>query len=91
MMPIDVHDPDFPDVYTDGVSVAAGPFGLTVTFLLSDPDQPREPRAPGRPVGRVRMSRQLAGAMIELLQKSIESAAEPSLTFSRSDGTEEAE
>jgi hypothetical protein len=78
MMP----DPDFPDIYTDGVSVAAGPYGLTLSFLLTDPlAQPPDLKLPGRIVGRVRMSPELAQALVKVLQRSLRNRPKPKLSF----------
>lgn len=52
---------DHPDFYTDGVAVSVGPFGITITFQLSQPSTEVGPHVdPNEIVGRVRMSVALA-------------------------------
>lgn len=75
-------EPDFPDIYADGVSVAAGPYGLTMTFLLTDPLDPNpDPKLPGRIVGRLRVGPLLAEAMASIVQRSLQNMPAPRLTF----------
>ena len=75
-------DPDFPDVPCDGVSVAAGPYGLAVSFLLTDPYEDRsDAKLPGRIVARVRLSPLLAQALADVLVRSIANMPAPHLTF----------
>jgi hypothetical protein len=62
--------PDFPDVFADSVAVTAAPFGFTFTFLLTDPDA--GPDGNPRPVGRVRISPELASAFVGLLTSAVE-------------------
>lgn len=61
-----------PDIYADGVSISAGPAGLTITLLLSQPQISGPGLAP-KAVGRVRMSLTLGEALIELTRSAIES------------------
>ena len=50
---------DYPDLYADGFSLTAGPFGVTVTLHRSDPTGEAGPHQdPNVVVGRVRFSRQ---------------------------------
>jgi hypothetical protein len=68
-------DLEFPDLYADGLQVASGPYGLTMTFYLSDPDNPGPA---GRRIGRVRVSTTLGEALADILKQSIaEPAAKP--------------
>ena len=56
---------DFPDFYADGIGVSVGPFGVTVTFQLSQPILEPGPHAEASiVVGRVRMSPALSKALI---------------------------
>jgi hypothetical protein len=61
---------DVPDIYADSINVAAGPFGFTLTLLMSDPTTQDD--APGVPrvVGRLRMSPELAGALARTLTEA---------------------
>lgn len=60
-----------PDIFTDGVSVNAGPYGVTLTLHLSHPDaQPSE--SPGPAVARIRMNAELAEALSGILTKVVE-------------------
>jgi hypothetical protein len=75
-------DEHVPDVYADGVSVSAGPMGLTITLLRSDPPifgtSVQQPMA----VGRVRMSLELGDALVGFVRESIKNARElPIETF----------
>jgi hypothetical protein len=54
-----VSDPEFPDIFADGVTVSTGPYGVALTFYLSDP-LGGPGGSPGRTVGRVRVSLRLA-------------------------------
>jgi len=48
---------DYADVYADGMGVSVGPFGLTVTFQLSQPTMEPGPHIdPSTIVCRVRIS-----------------------------------
>jgi len=55
----------FQDVYADSVQVASGPFGLTLTFALTDPQEPTRRGI----VTRVRMSPQMGFVLAQLLRK----------------------
>jgi hypothetical protein len=57
---------DHPDIYVDGVAVGAGPFGMTITLLRSEPSvEPGAQESPNVIVGRVRMSHVLAKALAQ--------------------------
>jgi hypothetical protein len=72
-------DRDFPDIYADGVSVAAGAYGVTLSFLLSDPFEldPGPGVVPGRIIGRVRISPELAKALVQSIESSLARAPQP--------------
>lgn len=60
--------PDHPDVYADGFSVTAGPFGVTITLNLSQPTgEPGSHQDPNAVVARVRCSRELARVLADQL------------------------
>ena len=59
----------FPDVYADGINVAGGPYGIALTFQLSDPARPGEADAM-TPVARIRLSMELAAALAQVLQQA---------------------
>ena len=59
---------DHPDVFADGFSVTAGPFGVTVTLNLSQPTgEPGAHQDPNTIVARVRCSRELARVLADQL------------------------
>ena len=62
-------DQEVPDLYTDSIQIAGAPFGFTLTLLLSDPAT-ASPENPGRVVGRVRMSPELAAVLGDILQQA---------------------
>jgi hypothetical protein len=63
---------DQPDIYADGVGVGIGPFGLTITLLLTEPSLEAGPHdTPNVVVGRVRMSHALAKALIQNLNDAL--------------------
>lgn len=76
-------DSEVPDIYTDGINLAAGPFGVTLVLYRSDPPTtgPAEPD-PGTIVGRVRLSTALAGALADILRAAVAAEAK------RTEGTE---
>ena len=62
--------PDQPDLYTDGFSLTAGPFGVTLTLHRSEPTGEPGPHAvPNLVVGRVRFSHDLARVLAEQLNQ----------------------
>jgi hypothetical protein len=57
---------DYPDLYTDGFAVSISPFGVTLTFQLSQPSLEPGPHVDaGEIVARVRMSPALARALAQ--------------------------
>lgn len=63
---------DHPDLYADGFSITAGPFGVTITLHLSDPTgEPGPHEEPNLTIGRVRVSRDLARALADQLQQAL--------------------
>ena len=63
---------DYPDFYSDGISVSVGPFGVTVTFQLSQPGlEPGAHLEPNEIVGRVRMTPALAKALVQGLNDAV--------------------
>ncbi len=60
----------FQDVYADSLQVASGPFGITLTFALTDPQD----QAHRDIVSRVRMSPQMGFVLAQLLRKVIQKA-----------------
>ena len=68
----------FPDIYGDSAAVSVGAYGVAITLFLSDPmvDEPLR-----TPVGRVRLSVDLARAVHRLLGESLEKLPEPQLSI----------
>jgi hypothetical protein len=65
-------DPEeVPDIYTDALSVTAGNFGFTLTLMRSEPPNVTAEN-PGKIVGRVRFSTELAQKLAELLATAAE-------------------
>lgn len=63
---------DFPDVFTDGFSMTAGPFGVTLTLHRSDPTgEPGPHQDPTVTVGRIRLSRELAKVLADQLTQML--------------------
>jgi len=57
---------DYPDIYADGFSLTAGPFGVTLTLTRSDPTlEPGPHQDVSEIVARVRLSQPLARAIVE--------------------------
>jgi hypothetical protein len=57
---------DYPDIYADGFSLTAGPFGITLTLTRTEPSlEPGPHQDPGQIVGRIRLSAALARAIVE--------------------------
>jgi hypothetical protein len=63
---MDTNATPFPDVYADALSVATGPYGVTITLYLSEPPRSGSPQR-ARIVGRVRVSPELADALASSL------------------------
>ncbi len=68
----------FPDVYADSVQVAAGPYGLTLTFALTEPDEASRRYV----VSRVRVSPQMGYVIAQLLRKIMRKSAEDGIGIS---------
>lgn len=70
-------DSPFPEIYGDSAGISVGPYGVALTLFLSDPmaDEPFR-----TPVGRVRVSVELARAIHRLLGESLERIPEPEFT-----------
>ncbi len=66
-------DEQVPDVFADGISVAAGPTGMTITLLLSDPPITGTP-GPPKIVGRVRMTLELGEALTQFIGTAVANA-----------------
>ncbi len=57
---------DYPDIYADGFSLTAGPFGVTLTLTRTQPTtEPGPHQDAGEIVGRVRLSPALAKAIAD--------------------------
>lgn len=77
----------FPDIYADGIQVGAGPYGITLTLYRSDPDA-AQPGSPGAIVGRVRLSSELATALLKILPGALENRPKPRIDRSKPAGDE---
>ena len=63
---------DYPDLYTDGVAVSVGPFGVTITFQLSQPSIEPGPHIDvSEIVARVRMGHELARGLAQNLNDAV--------------------
>jgi hypothetical protein len=63
---------DYPDLYTDGFAISVSPFGVTLTFQLSQPSLEPGPHVDaGEIVARVRMGPALAQALSQGLNDAI--------------------
>ena len=63
---------DYPDLYTDGFAISVSPFGVTLTFQLSQPSLEPGPHVDaGDIVARVRLSPALAQALSQGLNDAI--------------------
>lgn len=68
---------DYPDLYADGFSLTAGPFGVTVTLQRSDPTGEAGPHQdPNVVVGRLRFSRELAKVLADQLTQMLAASAQ---------------
>lgn len=57
---------DYPDIYADGFSLTAGPFGVTLTLTRTEPTlEPGPHQEVGEIVARVRLSQGLAKAIVD--------------------------
>jgi len=69
--------PDIPDLYGDGFSLTAGPFGVTLTLHRSEPTGEAGPHQdPNAVVGRIRFSRDLARVLAEQLNQLLAASAQ---------------
>lgn len=64
-------DGDFPDIFTDGASVSAGPYGVTLTLHRTNPDTAKEGSL-GPTVARIRLNTELAEALAAVLNQVVE-------------------
>jgi hypothetical protein len=72
---------DYPDFYADGIAVSVGPFGVTVTFQLSQPSVEPGPHVDqGDIVARARMSPALAKALAQGLNEAVTQQANVQLS-----------
>ena len=63
---------DFPDFFTDGFSITVGPFGVVITYQLSQPTLEPGPHVdPGIVVARARMTPALANALAQGLNEAV--------------------
>lgn len=68
---------DYPDLYADGFSLTAGPFGVTLTLQRSDPTGEAGPHQdPNVVVGRIRISRELAKVLADQLSQMLAASAQ---------------
>lgn len=68
---------DLPDVYGDGFSLTAGPFGVTLTLHRSEPTGEAGPHPdPNVVVGRFRFSRELARVLADQLNQLLAVSAQ---------------
>ena len=63
---------DYPDFFTDGFSITVGPFGVVITYQLSQPTLEPGPHVdPGIVVARARMTPALAKALAQGLNEAV--------------------
>lgn len=63
---------DFPDFFADGFSITVGPFGVVITYQLSQPTLEPGPHVdPGIVVARARMTPALAKALAQGLNDAV--------------------
>ena len=66
---------DYPDVYADGFSLSAGPYGVTLTLQRSEPTgEPGPHEEPTVIVARIRMTPNLATAIAASVRQVVEAA-----------------
>lgn len=64
------------DFFADGFSITVGPFGITITFQLSQPTLEPGPHSdPGEIIARARMTPALAQALGQGLTESVAQGA----------------
>ncbi len=73
---------ELPDVFADAVSIASTPYGVALTFQLSEPDG-SQPAATIRPVARIRLSQELGRALGEALLHTAPATPAGSATSSK--------
>jgi hypothetical protein len=68
---------DYPDIYADNVTVSVSPFGVTLTFVRSDPalEPGPQPVIRTETVGRIRLSPALASTLAEVITKTMAQAS----------------
>ncbi len=63
---------DYPDFFADGFSLTVGPFGVVVTFQLTQPTLEPGPHVdPGVVIARARMTPALAKALAQGLHDAV--------------------
>jgi hypothetical protein len=63
---------DVSDLYADGFSLTAGPFGVTLTLTRSEPTgEAGQHQDPNVVIGRVRFSRELARVLADQLNQAL--------------------
>ena len=63
---------DVSDMYADGFSLTAGPFGVTLTLTRSEPTgEAGQHQDPNAVVGRVRFSRELARVLADQVNQML--------------------
>lgn len=63
---------DYPDFFADGFSLTVGPFGVVITFQLSQPTLEPGPHVDaGIVIGRARMTPALAKALAQGLNDAV--------------------
>lgn len=63
---------DVPDLYADGFSLTAGPFGVTLTLSRSEPTgEAGQHQDPNTVVGRIRFSRELARVLADQVSQAL--------------------
>jgi hypothetical protein len=67
-----VADDNIPDIFADAVTTSVSPYGVTLTFYLSDPLAPATgtPQV-GRIVGRARIAPALAEALADSIKQGL--------------------
>ncbi len=74
---------DYPDIYADGFSVTAGPFGVTLTLVRSQPTgEPGPHQEPSEIVARIRLSPALARKIADVFAQVATAAVQTTQTVS---------
>lgn len=67
---------EYPDIFADGFSLTAGPFGATLTLTRTQPTgEPGHHQDPTEIVGRVRLAPPMAKAIADAFQQLAAQAA----------------